>query len=392
MSSVQEEAPLRYDYFFETSGDLLCVLNGKGRVLRANRAFWHVLGRPEGALVGEDFASLVHPEDAGPLRELLGSTERGEALLRFDGRFIHRDGNEVMLTFSVRRAAGEEEVYATGREVGEEPAHERRRRWQLFQKMQETARVGGWEVDCTTLEQYWTEETYRIHEVPLSFVPVVENGIAFYAPEDIPVISAAFGACMNEGKPYDLELQIITATGRRLWVRTAGVPLIEGGKVVRVLGAFQNIDEFKRREIELEEKLAIIERQRSEIQALSAPIIQVWDDVLALPVVGALDRGRAEEITGRLLDAVVRSGTRYAILDLTGVESVDEVTADHVGRILRAIQLLGAEGLVTGIRPAVAQTLTSLGVGFEGVRTLSNLREAISVCMRERAAGRALRR
>ena len=99
----------------------------------------------------------------------------------------------------------------------------------------------------------------------------------------------------------------------------------------------------------------------------------------------------AAEITERLLVAVVATGARYAILDLTGVEAVDEGTADHLVRILRAIQLLGAQGLVTGIRPAVAETLTSLGAGFGGARTLSNLREALEVCMGADGAGAAAR-
>ncbi|HRI72385.1 MAG TPA: STAS domain-containing protein, partial [Polyangium sp.] len=145
-----------------------------------------------------------------------------------------------------------------------------------------------------------------------------------------------------------------------------------------------DIDAFKRREIELEEKLAIIEQQRSAIHAMSVPIIQVWDGVLALPVVGALDEARASEITIRMLDAVVKQTADYAILDLTGVETVDDGTADYVLRIIRSIQLLGAQCIVTGIRPAVAQTVISLGAGFTGVRTVSNLREAIRICMRRK--------
>ena len=152
--------------------------------------------------------------------------------------------------------------------------------------------------------------------------------------------------------------------------------------MVRLVGAFQDIDAFKRREIELEEKLAIIEEQKSAIHAMSAPIIQVWDGVLALPVVGMLDEARASEITSRMLDAVVHQAANYAILDLTGVETVDDGTADYVLRIIRSIQLLGAQCIVTGIRPAVAQTLISLGAGFAGARTVSNLREAIKICMR----------
>jgi rsbT co-antagonist protein RsbR len=390
MYTNRDDPPIHHEQFFRTSTDLLCVLHRDGRFIRANRVFRDVLGYPEETLVGAELTTIVHPEGAARLREFFGSSEEGDALLRFEARFVHRDLTYRKLAFSLRRVAGEAAVYGMGREVpDEEPWDERRRRQQLLRKMQETARVGGWEVDCRTMEMYWTDETYRMHEVPPGYVPVVEQGIAFYAPESRQAIIDAWTACVKEGRPYDMQLQIITAKGRRLWVRTVAEPVIEDGEVVRIIGAFHDIEEFKIRELELEDKLAIIEQQRSAIHQLSAPIIQVWDGVLALPVVGGFDRDRAGEITARLLEAVVRTCARYAILDLTGVDAVDEVTADHLVRILRALQLLGAEGLVTGVRPAVAQTMTSLGAGFAGARTLGNLRDAIKLCMRERTAPRS---
>ncbi|UQA58620.1 PAS domain-containing protein [Polyangium aurulentum] len=387
MSAVRDEHAIRFQHFFRTSRDLLCVMKGDGRLVLTNQAFRDTLGYSEDSLQGEDFARLVHPEDAAPLRDFMSSAGSGAALMKLNARFLHRDLSHRRIIFTLERVNGDREVYGSGIEAeAQAPVDEWQRRRELLQKMQSTARVGGWEVDCQTSNQYWTEETYRIHEVPVGFDPRVDTGISFYSPEAQPVIHAAWGACVSEGKPYDLELQIITAKGRRLWVRTAATPVMENGKVTRVLGAFQDIDDFKRREIELEEKLAIIEQQRSKITALSAPIIQVWDDVLALPVVGGLEQERATEITERLLDAIVSNAARFAILDLTGVDAVDEGTAEHLVRILRAIRLLGAEGLVTGIRPGVAQMLTSLGAELAGVRTLSNLREAIKVCMRERTA------
>ncbi|MRG90366.1 STAS domain-containing protein [Polyangium spumosum] len=388
MSSAHDEHSIPYDLFFQTSRDLLCVLRGDGRMIRTNDAFRSVLGYPESILVGEPLLKLLHPEDAGPVRAFLASNEGGDANVSVRARFLHRDLSHRSLVFVLRRVAGDTKLYGSGIEIHtQEPVPDWERRRNLFHKMGATAKVGGWDVDLETGEQYWTEETYRIHELPLSHDPKVDTGIASYAPEDQATIAAAFGAAASEGKPYDLELQLITATGRRVWVRTAGVPVMENGKVVRVMGAFQDIDEFKRRELDLEEKLAIIEAQRSEIQALSVPIIQVWDDVLALPVVGEVDEARAADITSRLLDAVVATGARFAILDLTGVESVDAGTAERLSGILRAIRLLGAEGIVTGIRPAVAQMFATLEAGFAGARTLSNLREAIKVCMRRVTRG-----
>jgi rsbT co-antagonist protein RsbR len=385
--SIDSDAFL-YKRFFQTSGDLLCVMDPAGRLLLANEAFHDVLGYQEKALVGEALLTLIHPDDAGEVRRFLEAA--GDGSLRLLVSFLHRDLSYRKLSLSLRRVAEDGVIYGAGREVlGQETDAEGRRRAEVLMKMQSTAMVGGWEIDCRTNALYWTDETYRIHEVPPGFVPVVETALAFYAPEAVPIITAAVDACFKELKPYHVELELITAKGRRLWVRAAGQPVLEDGKVVRLIGAFQDIDSFKRREIELQEKLAIINEQRSAIRALSAPIIQVWDRVIALPVVGTLDEERAEEITGRLLDAVAANASRYAILDLTGVETVDEGTAQHLVKIIRAIQLLGTKSIVTGIRPAMAQTLIALGAGFGGARTVSNLREAIKISMRDESGARA---
>ncbi len=374
-----------YERFFQTSGELLCVLDSVGRFLQANEDFRDVLGYPESVLLGEGFAQVVHPDDAAEVRAFLERSE-GDGSLRMTARFLHRDLTYRRLSWSLWRVAEDAAIYGAGREVVEEGSGSARRQDDAtLIQMQATAVVGGWEFDRRKNELYWTDETYRIHEVAPGYSPTVEEGIHFIAPEFIPTISAAFAACVNAGKPYHVELQLITAKGRCIWVRATAQPVLEDGEVIRVIGAIQDIDSFKRREVELEEKLAIINAQRSAIRALSAPIIQVWDRVLALPVVGTLDEERAEEITGRMLDAVAANAARYAILDLTGVETVDEGTANHLVKIIRAIQLLGAKSIVTGIRPAMAQTLVALGSGFAGARTVSNLREAIKISMRDDA-------
>jgi rsbT co-antagonist protein RsbR len=380
MELEQKSAALRYDRLFQTSSDLLCILGLDGKFISVNPAFRDVLGYVEDALVGREFKSILHADDVTTLTTFLEGPEDG--FLRASLRFVHRDLSERRLALALRRITADGAIYGTAREVlHQDDGLAARRRADVLQKMEVTAQVGGWEIDLQAGTLFWTMETYRIHEVPAGFKPDVQTAINFYAPEAVPVITAAIEQAMK-GIAFDLELQLITAKGRRIWVRASGHAVFEDGVVVRLVGAFQDIDAFKRREIELEEKLAIIEEQKSAIHAMSAPIIQVWDGVLALPVVGMLDESRASEITIRMLDAVVHQAANYAILDLTGVETVDDGTADYVLRIIRSIQLLGAQCIVTGIRPAVAQTLISLGAGFAGARTVSNLREAIKICMR----------
>jgi rsbT co-antagonist protein RsbR len=385
MAVSLDTGALRYERFFQTSGDLLCALDPAGRFVRANESFHELLGYTEGLLLERDFAGLLHPDDAASVQPFLQKGEGG-GLLRVTVRFRHADLTYRTFSFSLRRVVEDGAIYGTGRQPSPHVSNEEdRRHAELLMMMQKTAHVGGWEVDFATRESYWTDETFQIHEVPLGYRSSVETGIQSYAPEARPLIEAAVNDCFAQLKAYHLEVQLITARGRRVWVRTAGKPVVEDGQVVRLVGGFQNIDTFKQREIELQEKLAIIQEQRSAIRALSAPIIKVWDRVLALPVVGTLDEERAEEITGRMLEAVVANAARYAILDLTGVETVDAGTANHLVKIIRAIQLLGAKSIVTGIKPAMAQTLIGFGAGFGGAQTVSNLREAIKISMRDDA-------
>ncbi|KYG05300.1 hypothetical protein BE21_41575 [Sorangium cellulosum] len=148
----------------------------------------------------------------------------------------------------------------------------------------------------------------------------------------------------------------------------------------------RDVTDRVRAEQALTERLNVIERQQEMIQVLSTPIIQVWDGVLALPLVGVIDGRRAASITESLLREIVSTQARVAILDLTGVDVVDSAIADHFLRIVRAVELLGTTCLISGIRPAVAQTMTQLGTGIEKARTFGTMRAALmSVTRRQRA-------
>lgn len=133
------------------------------------------------------------------------------------------------------------------------------------------------------------------------------------------------------------------------------------------------------------------ERLEAAVSAMSTPIIQVWEGVLALPVIGFVDFERAGQMMEALLQAIVRTRSRFAVLDLTGVETVDTATADHLLKIIRAVRMLGAQGIITGIRPAVAQTMISLGIELGGIATLNNMQEALKLCMRETGPANAER-
>ena len=128
------------------------------------------------------------------------------------------------------------------------------------------------------------------------------------------------------------------------------------------------------------QRLDVIERQRAAIADLSVPILDVWDDIVALPVVGMVDTQRSVEMTERLLRRVSGGGARCVIVDLTGVDVVDTSTADHLIRMIRAAQLLGSFCVITGISAKIALTLGQLDVDMRRVLTLRNLKEGLWAC------------
>ncbi|MCX6690597.1 MAG: PAS domain S-box protein [Methanoregula sp.] len=121
----------------------------------------------------------------------------------------------------------------------------------LLKRTGEIARVGGWELDAETLAVTWTEETYHIHEVPVGQMPPLEEAINFFHPDERRKLSDAIQRALTTGEGYDMELQVITATGKQLWTRTVCQPLIVDGKTIRLIGTFQDITERKRAEAEL---------------------------------------------------------------------------------------------------------------------------------------------
>jgi len=144
-----------------------------------------------------------------------------------------------------------------------------------------------------------------------------------------------------------------------------------------------------------EENAQLVERLRFAVDELSTPVLEVWDDVLVLPVVGVVDTARSMQMEERLLAAVAHHRSRFVIIDLTGVGTVDTSTADRFLKLARSARLLGAECVVTGIQSAVARTLVALDVEFTSLRTAQNLKQGLEVCLARRGhdlnAARTLR-
>lgn len=128
----------------------------------------------------------------------------------------------------------------------------------------------------------------------------------------------------------------------------------------------------------LKAKEEIIRRQQEEMMELSTPIIKLWDGILALPLIGTLDSARTQVVMEGLLNKIVETSSSIAIIDITGVPTVDTLVAQHLMKTVTAAKLMGATCIISGIRPQIAQTMIHLGVTFTDVVTKTTLAEAIS--------------
>jgi len=126
----------------------------------------------------------------------------------------------------------------------------------------------------------------------------------------------------------------------------------------------------------------MISRQQAELLELSTPVVQLWDGILALPLIGTLDSSRTQVVMQNLLDAIVKTRSDFAIIDITGVPVVDTLVAQHLLKTVAAARLMGAECLISGIRPQIAQTIIHLGVYLAGVVTKATLADAFGIALR----------
>jgi rsbT co-antagonist protein RsbR len=126
----------------------------------------------------------------------------------------------------------------------------------------------------------------------------------------------------------------------------------------------------------------IINRQQREMLELSTPVVKLWDGILALPMIGTLDSARTQVVMESLLQKVVETGAQIAILDITGVPTVDTLVAQHLLKTVTALRLMGAECIISGVRPQIAQTIVHLGVDLQGVTTKANLADALALALK----------
>lgn len=173
----------------------------------------------------------------------------------------------------------------------------------------------------------------------------------------------------------NLEYRFLHAEGTYRWTHDEQIlSRDKDGNVVEILGVLQDITERKNAEL-------TIQQQAAAIAELSTPLIPISEEILVMPLIGILDSRRAQQIVATLLQGITGTGAKVAILDITGVPVVDTQVANALLQTARAVKLLGAEVVLTGIRPDVARTLVALGVELGNIITRGTLQAGIAYSM-----------
>jgi PAS domain S-box-containing protein len=232
--------------FFRLSEDMMCIADAHGIFRQMSPAFEQVLGYRLDEMLGKPYIDFVHPEDRErTVAESRRIFEKQGATI-FENRYRCKDGSYKWLQWRPFREIDEGMIYAIARDVTE--SH---RMMRLMHQTSTAARIGGWELDFISGSLFWTDETYRLHETsPAEYRPTVESAVAFYAPDSQSLIREAIERGQRDGTPWSLELELITAKGRRIWAHALGRVDLENGRPIRAYGSFQDISERKAAEEE----------------------------------------------------------------------------------------------------------------------------------------------
>ena len=243
----------------EEQTELMALSSSSGELLYVNSACARQHEQDARSLTGRNLFDFVPAAEREAVRAKLNRVLNTGQPTTVESRIRSSTGREHLVSWhnSVQTdAQGRRLLRSVGRDITEQRRAEEKLRASedFLTRTGRVAGVGGWAVDLVTDALNWSSETRRIHDVLPDFVPTLEGAIDFYAPASKPLIEAAIQECITTGKAWDLELQLITATGRPIWVRAVGDAEFENGKATRLVGAFQDITERKRSDLALEQQ------------------------------------------------------------------------------------------------------------------------------------------
>lgn len=362
--------------FFASCPEMLFIADVDGRMLHASGSLRQALGAR--VQDGSSLAALVHADDRSNFAAAWTRLNEQTEPVQVDVRLMDAQGAYRRLTCNASRASEGGTIHGSLRQADadrESSPAEPSLKERLLDGLADNLQVVIWAID--------TEGTVIYHDgkgldaAGLARGELLgKNLLELYPEKDRIILRGALAGAIahdhNTAHGVHWESWVVPVLNRR-------------GEVDSVLGFSLDVTTVRRAQDELRARITQIEKQQEVIRNLSTPIIEVWNGVLTLPMIGVVDSVRTAEMMDSLLARITEKQAHFAILDLTGVEVVDTKVASHLIELVAAIRLLGAEGIVAGIKPNVAQTMVALGLDLSTIATQRDLRAALSYCIRRMA-------
>ncbi|WP_437738412.1 PAS domain S-box protein [Sorangium sp. So ce1335] len=371
------------------------VVGMSGEILDCNPSFASIVGRSRSELLTMHIGQI----DARPPDEVATAIEeiRAKGAHRFVARHVHKDGHEIDVEVSSHLVRiGDEEFFA----AFSRPLTEQLRREQALRESEQKFRAIFDETSLFISLLTPKGDLLEVNRTMAEFTGALSGegrgepiwrapfwGGSADAEEHVKacVLKAASGA------PSSCEARIHGPGGRVATLDLKMKPILgASGESVLVIAEGYDVTELRRAEAErasLQEQM--IHAQEATIRELSTPLIPLDAGILVMPLVGRLDRVRIEQLLERLLQGVVAQRASTVILDVTGVPMVDAEIADSLIRAAQAVKLLGAEVILTGVGPEVAQTMVSIGIDLREIVTLSSLQSGLHHALSRARRGRS---
>ncbi len=349
------------DMLLKSTPALVGVATTDGRFVRVSQAWEHFLGKTVADLEGEEFLQFVHPDDLEATVAALSTLSGGEPVDGFENRYRTASGEYRHLNWRSDRGA-DGLIYFTAEDITDsgalkaslEASNERLR------LVADIAGIGGWALDIISGDLFWDETTRRIHEVPDDYEPTVDQGVNFYDGEAAETIGAAVDDAIANQSSWDLVLPLITYTGKRIFVRAAGRPIIENGVLKQLTGTFQDVTE----EREYAERLELSRAAAESANEAKSRFLANMSHEIRTPLNGVLgmaqllERTSLDERQSFYLRTLSESGGALVSL----IDDVLDLSRIEAGQLTLFNESFSLDELTSNARSAVAAQAASKGL------------------------------
>jgi len=321
--TAKKNAETERERLFALSVDLFAVISTNMDFVQLNPAWQRLLGiRPED-LLGKTLTQLVHPDDKDLVQKEWQKGQTNQEVIRFECRLQHTLGTYRWFSWNITLTGANEQAYAVARDITEE-----RKTRHLMHITNDTAFIGGWELDLNNESLYWTDQIFAIHELADRHEQNLAQSMAFYTQESSQKLTDAITEAREKGTPFDLKLQMYTAEKNLIWVRNTGQPQWEKGKIVKLIGTQQDITH----QIEAEAELIAAKEKAEEMNRMKSTFLSNMSHEIRTPLNGILgmaqliQKKQPEESVLNYCNLILQSGDRLLrtisnILDLSRLEA-----------------------------------------------------------------------